>query len=138
MTVVYTYKKYVLQKICRYGNQQFKYIPIMIIYKKSLFKSYYKVKRQDCIWLYKFVKTIFIHKFKEKFGNENYITSNFIRIYIYHKDYENLNNNNNNNNLSPISFGLRYLRNETDSNFDEPFTDTFGNDYYGVPGAYWK
>ena len=106
--------------------------------QKSLFKSYYKVKRQDYIWLYKFVKIIFICKFKEKFGNENYITSNFIRIYIYHKDYENLNNNNNNNNLSPISFGLRYLRNETDSNFDEPFTDTFGNDYYGVPGAYWK
>ena len=114
----------------------------MIIYKKSLFKSNYKVKRQDYIWLYKFVKIKFIRKFKEKFGHENYITSNFIRIYIYHKGYENLNsnnnNNNNNNNLSPISFGLRYLRNETDSNFDEPFTDTFDNDYYGVPGAYWK
>ena len=48
------------------------------------------------------------------------------------KDYENLNNNN----LSPISFGLRYLRNETDPSFDKTFTDIFGNEYYGVQGTY--
>ena len=72
-----------------------------------------------------------------------YLVIQICKNKIYHKGYENINsnnnnNNNNNNNLSPISFGLRYLRNETDSNFDEPFTDTFDNDYYGVPGAYWK
>ena len=35
-----------------------------------------------------------------------------------------------------MSFGLRYLRNETDHNFDQPFTGIFGNEFYGVPGTY--
>ena len=45
-------------------------------------------------------------------------------------------NLNNDNNLSAIFFGLRYLGNETDPNFDEPFVHIFDNEYYGVQRTY--
>ena len=91
-----------------------------------------KPKRQH----FKLSKVLFIKRIKERFGNDNRCR-NFIRIYLDNVDEEH-DHCINGVLLTPYCYGGRYLLEEGDTDYDEPFWCD-GKFYEGVKnsGAYW-
>ena len=79
-----------------------------LLSKESNLTRKIKPKRQHFIWNYKLSKVLFIKKFKERFGNDDKVCCNFIRIYLDNVDEEH-DHCINGVLLTPYYYGRRYL-----------------------------
>ena len=88
--------------------------------KESRLNKTLNLKRWEFILVYISSKQLFIKKFKEKFGCDDRVCHNCIRIYLDNVDEEHACFVNGVL-LAPISYGTRYIRQEGDQNSEQIF-----------------